>query len=335
MATKFKKKGGPGKSHRKGIGIRRLLKMFPDDETAERWFTMIRWPHGPACPHCGSINVQSGASHPTMPYRCRERECRKRFSLRTGSVMESSKLGYQTWAIAVHLVGVSLKSVSSMRLHRDLEITQKSAWHLAHRLREVYRQGHTLFEGPIEVDETLIGGKRRNKSNKERRALYRMGAGPAHGKNIVVGMKDRKTNMVVTEMIDAADKPTLQGFVEDHTSRCAKVYTDEAAAYRGMDRRHSSVNHSVKEYVRGKVHTNGIESHWSLLERAYVGTFHKLSPKHLQRYLNEFCGRHNMRDEDTITIMELMVRGMEGKRLRYKDLIAPNGLNSTARPVSM
>ena len=126
----------PGKANRKGISLVELLRKFPDDATAERWFSETRWPHGPACPHCGSTNAQSGASHPTMPYRCRERECRKRFSVKTGTVMQASNLGCQVWAIAIYLCLTSLKSVSSMKLHRDLEITQKSAWHLAHRLRK-------------------------------------------------------------------------------------------------------------------------------------------------------------------------------------------------------
>ena len=120
----------PGKHHREGISLIKLSKMFPDDATAEKWFAKTRWPEGTHCPHCGSVNVQSGAAHKSMPYRCRERECRKRFSVRTGTCMEASNLGFQIWAIAVYLMSTSLKGVSLMKLHRDLEITQKSAWHL-------------------------------------------------------------------------------------------------------------------------------------------------------------------------------------------------------------
>ncbi len=140
----------PGKHHREGISLIKLSKMFPDDATAEKWFAKTRWPEGPHCPHCGPVNVHAGEAHKTMPYRCRERECRKRFSVRTGTCMEASNLGFQIWAIAVYLMSTSLKGVSSMKLHRDLGITQKSAWHLAMRLRKALEDdGANLpFAGP-------------------------------------------------------------------------------------------------------------------------------------------------------------------------------------------
>ena len=140
----------PGKHHREGISLMKLFKMFPDNSAAEKWFAKARWPEGTHCPHCESVNVQSGAAHKSMPYRCRERECRKRFSVRTGTCMEASNLGFQIWAIAVYLMSTSLKGVSSMKLHRDLGITQKSAWHLAMRLRKALEDdGANLpFVGP-------------------------------------------------------------------------------------------------------------------------------------------------------------------------------------------
>ena len=139
-----------GKHHREGISLIKLSKMFPDNSAAEKWFAKARWPEGTHCPHCESVNVQSGAAHKSMPYRCRERECRKRFSVRTGTCMEASNLGFQIWAIAVYLMSTSLKGVSSMKLHRDLGITQKSAWHLAMRLRKALEDdGANLpFVGP-------------------------------------------------------------------------------------------------------------------------------------------------------------------------------------------
>ena len=117
----------PGKHYREGISLAELFQMFPDDKVAEAWFTRERWPDGPHCPHCGTTNVQSGAAHKTMPYRCRASECGKRFSVRTESVMDSSNLGYQKWAIAIYLATTSLKGISSMKLHRDLNVTQKTA----------------------------------------------------------------------------------------------------------------------------------------------------------------------------------------------------------------
>ena len=184
----------PGKSHREGMSLVEILRMFPDDATAEAWFAELRWPGGAvACPHCGSMNVQTGAKG-KMPYRCREKECgRKRFSVRTRTVMDSSNLGFQTWAIAMFVLLTSLKSVSSMKLHRDLKITQKSAWHLAHRLRVALSENGGLFSGPVEVDETYMGGRRKNMSNARRKALEGTGRGGI-GKAAVVGVKDRATN---------------------------------------------------------------------------------------------------------------------------------------------
>ena len=320
----------PGKSHREGMSLIQAMRKFPSDAVAEAWFARIRWPNGPACPECGSVNVQTGAAHPTMPYRCRERACRKRFSVRMGTVMESSKLGYQTWAIAIYLFLTNLKSVSSMKLHRDLDITQKSAWHLAHRLRKAFESDDGLFQGPVEVDETYMGGRRANMSNARRKELVGTGRG-AVGKAAVVGVKDRATKHVAARVVSATDKPTLQGFVCEHTAPGATVYSDDASAYEGMPFDHGTVKHSLSEYVKGDIHTNGIESFWSMLKRAHKGTFHKLSPKHLNRYVQEFASKHNLRDEDTLDIMAALVTGMDGKSLTYDQLTAPNGLDSGAR----
>ena len=244
--------------------------------------------------------------------------CSMRFSVRTKTPLESSKLGFQVWAVALYQVTTNLKGVSSMKLHRDLGITQRSAWFLAHRLREAWKDNGTQFSGPVEVDETFIGGKEKNKhANKKLKA----GRG-AVGKAIVVGAKDRDSNRVSATVVGNTDAKTLQGFVGERAAKGATVYTDDHGGYQGMPFEHETVKHSISEYVNGMAHTNGIESFWSLLKRGYHGTFHHMSEKHLERYVTEFSGRHNTRDADTVGQMVAMVKGFEGARLSYQNLIA-------------
>ena len=317
----------PGKHFRKGMSLVEVTRMFPDDDTAHEWIERIRWPQGPYCAHCGNFNVQHPVAHKTMTHRCRD--CRKWFSVRTGTVMQSSKLGYQVWVLAVYLLNTGLKGQASMKLHRDLGITQKSAWHLAHRIRETWARESGPFAGPVEADETYIGGKRKNMPNAKRKELTGRGT---VGKAAVAGVKDRETNRVAARRMEATDSGALQGFVRDNVQPGATLYTDEAAAYAGMPEfTHEAVNHSAKEYVRDMAHTNGMESFWAMLKRGYQGTFHKFSEKHLDRYVAEFAGRHNIRPRDTLDMMRSVAMGMAGKRLRYRDLIADNGLPSGAR----
>ena len=312
----------PGKHFRKGVSLVEITRMFPDNAAAERWFVEARWPDGVHCPVCGSANVQERATRKPQPYRCRD--CRKDFSVKTDTLMHNSKLGLQVWAIAIYLLATNLKGVSSMKLHRDLSITQKSAWHLAHRIRETWQDVAGPFAGPVEVDETFVGGKRRNMSKAKRSELKGRGS---VGKVAVAGAKDRATNQVSAKVVPATDAPTLQGFVRERAARGATVYTDDASAYAGLpdlfnNYRHDTVRHSVGEYVRGMAHTNGIESFWATLKRAHKGTFHKLSPKHLGRYVCEFAGRHNDRRADTVDQMRHMAAALHGKRLPYRTLTA-------------
>ena len=310
----------PGRSHREGMTVMQLLRMFPDDATAETWFEAQRWPEGRFCPHCGSVNTREEKNRKPMPYRCRD--CRGHFSVKHGTVMQSSKLGLQKWAIALYMMTTGIKGTSSMKVYRELGIRQATAWFLMQRIREGFMEGcDEPFPGPVEADETAVGGKRKNMSNKKRKELKGTGRGTV-GKTIVAGVRDQNTKQVSAAVVDKTDAKTLQKFVTDRTTKSATVYTDQATAYTGINRPHETVNHSANEYVKGDATTNGLEGFWSLFKRGYHGTFHHLSDKHLDRYVQEFTGRNNIRDLDTKEQMAVLAKRFEGKRLRYKDLTA-------------
>ena len=312
------KQKAPGKFYRVGLSLFELAEMIPDEATATKWFETIMWEDGCSCPYCLSSNVAEKKNRKPMPYRCRD--CRKHFSVRTGTVIERSHIPLKKWAWAIYLWTTSLKGVSAMKLSRDLKMSYKSAWFMVHRLRECFNDEDLVFDGPVEVDELYVGGRRKNMHRSKRSDLTGRGA---EGKVAVAGVKDRDTNLVDAQIVSRVGRPEMREFIQRHTERGAMVYTDDANVYKNLPN-HESVKHSVGEYVRGEAHTNGIEFFWALMKRAHVETYHKISFKHLQRYINEFVGRHNLRSMNTKNPRWLqIVAAMVGQRLMYRDLTKP------------
>ena len=251
-----------------------LMKMFPTEEAATAWFEDVLWAGERCCGKCGSVETRTVPHAKPMPYWCPS--CRSYFSVRTGTAIARSNVPLRKWAIAIYLCLTSLKSVSSMKLHRDLGVSQKTAWFMLHRIREAWaEQLPAAFAGPVEADETFVGGRAKNMHAAKRKQLT--GRGGAD-KSVVAGVKDRATGRVRASVVARVDGPTLTGFVEGHAKPDAVVYTDEHQAYATLANRHT-VKHGVGEWVRDQIHINGMESFWSMLKRAHMGTFHKAEPE--------------------------------------------------------
>lgn len=296
---------------------------FTDEEEARTHIERSRWPNGPVCPHCGgternySIKANKNKKIRNGLYRCGD--CDEQFTVTVGTVMESSKVPLHKWLMAIHLMCASKKGISSKQLERMLGVSYRTAWFMSHRIREAMREAPDgplgVGGGTVEADETFWGNTKPRGQKK--------GRGYAHKEKVLTlverGGKARSFH------VPAVNAKTLRPILKEQISADAQVYTDEAGQYRNLREdfpTHESVTHGVGEYVRGDVHTNTLESYFSILKRGLVGTFHHVAPHHLKRYVGEFDFRYNYREKLGYSDREraaIVLLGIEGKRLMYRD----------------
>ena len=297
------------------MSIPEFYQRFPTEESCKDFITQERWPDGVICQHCGHDKVYEIKGG--MGYKCAE--CKERFSVRTGMIMEHSRLPLQKWLLAINLMTTARKGISSVQFAKNLGVTQKTAWYLEGRIREACKEGICPLTGEVEMDATYIGGKEGNKH-----ASKRMQAGRGTvGKTPVMGMKERG-GRVKAGVVGGEDSRSIVGFAAMNVNLGSTLYTDESRGYTVLGNvlsGHETVRHSAGEYVNGKAHTNGIESFWALLKRGYVGTHHWWSIKHLHRYVAEYVYRHNTIGLSGEKAIGRLIRNSEGKKLSYKQLI--------------
>lgn len=269
-------------------------KAFNTDEKCRKYLEAQRWNNIPACPYCGSINVCRFANGKT--FKCREKQCRNKFSVLVGSIYENTKLPLTKWFLATYILTTHSKGISSLQLASFIGCTQKTAWHLNHRIREMLKNSAPEFlENIVEVDESLIGGSLSNIHNSKKK-----GKKPLDNKTAVFGAVQRD-GKVRTKVIPNTNTETLVNAIKEFVAPNSTMVSDEKAGYLalGEEYRHESIFHASKEYVRYldefPVHTNTIEGYWNILKKQIVGIHHQVSPKHLQRYCDENAFRYNYR----------------------------------------
>lgn len=291
------------------------IRHFTDPDNCLNFMISMRWPDGITCPRCQS--KQANFIKTRRLWICKD--CKKNFTVKVGTIMEDSAIGLDKWLTAIWMIANDKNGISSYEIHRGLGITQKSAWFLLHRIRLAMQRGSLdKLSGPVEADETFIGGKARNMHKSKREAKIK-GRGPT-GKAIVMGILERQGE-VRTKVVSNRDAETLQAEIREHVECGAEVMTDALPSYIGLqpDYVHEVVNHAL-EYVRGHVHTNGIENFWSLVKRCLGGTYVSVMPFHLFRYLDEESFRFNYRKLNDSERFLLACSTMQGRRLTYKDL---------------
>jgi transposase-like protein len=297
------------------------VKFFSDYENCRSFMVEARWPDGKVkCPLCGSEHVKYMAK--TRRWKCYGKHPRPQFTLKVGTIFEDSPIPLEKWLPALWLVVNCKNGISSYEVARGLGITQKSAWFMLHRLRLALHSGSFMkMSGEIEVDETFIGGKARSMHLDKREAKI-SGTG-GKDKAAVLGFL-RRGGGVRAEVIPNRKKKTLDSIVRHHVADGSAVYTDALPSYNDLDSAymHQVVDHAV-EYVRGRVHTNGLENFWSLLKRGIKGTYVSVEPFHLERYLDEQTFRYNNRNNEEIGDrgrFRFALAKMVGKRLTYDEL---------------
>ncbi len=291
---------------------------FRDPIAAAEYLEDIRWPDDPVCPHCGNDDKHYRLKHQTRLLR-KCAKCRKQFTVTVGTIFESSHVGLDKWLLAFYLLCASKKGMSAHQLHRMLGVTYKTAWFMFHRVREAMRDPAftTRLTGTVEADETYVGGKRRRKTGKP---LGRPGRNDPNKAAVftLVERGGRARSFHVARV--TADE--LQGAIREHVQRDASIMTDEFASYRTLGRdfpAHESVSHRQGEYVCGAMHTNTVEGYFVTLKRGVNGTYHRISPAHLHRYLTEFDFRYSTRTTTDGARMVAALKQSEGKRLMYRD----------------